>query len=73
MAIYDVARSQAEAKKDLEGIGSENYKDLLKKYSDQMAEILKEFEGQESNIPLHHEYYLLRNKYQIVNDKFTKE
>lgn len=73
MTQYDVGRSQAQANEDLTHFNADNYKDLLSAYSDKMSSILESFGGLEANIPLNHEYFMIRNKYQIVLDKFTKE
>lgn len=66
MALYDVESSRQRALSDLGNGGDPD--DLLKKYSKEMGEITKHF-GTESDIPLNHRYWELRNQYQLVASK----
>lgn len=70
---YDVKQSQNEALKDSLPYNKNTFKTLLATYQIELNSILDTFGNIESNIPLSHRYYYLRNKFQFVNDKFTKE
>ena len=73
MTLYDVGQSQADVLTDLQHFNKGNYTELLQAYSAKMQSILEANGGLESNVPLNSDYYKIRNKYQFVVSKFTKE
>ncbi len=70
-SYYNAIESRLKAEK--EASLCLDYKDLLKIYLDEMNEILTSFNQEEGSIPLNNKYYTIRNKYQYVLAKFTKE
>lgn len=70
---FDVRQSQHDADKDASNYNKTNYKTLLGIYRTEINSLLAQFGGQEADIPMGHKYFILKNKYQYVDAKFSKE
>ena len=69
----DLKQGQFDAEKDSKLYTKDNYKTLLNIYYAEMTALLNAAGGLESNLGMYSRYWLVRNKFQYVQAKFTKE